>query len=95
LFRELRSGVGFVDIAVIRRAVTHLVELKVLRSTFTGARQLQAYKRTEHRRDGWLVVFDGRPFTRKTPLQSKLRVSEGIIRTVTVDISPAVPSRIR
>lgn len=93
--RELKSGVGFVDIAVLRGAVTHLLELKVLRSKFAGVRQLQAYMRTERRRIGWLVIFDGRTLGKKPPLPPVLRVPEGAIRIVIVDISPAVPSRIR
>ncbi len=95
LVRELNSGVGFVDIAVLRGTTLHLLELKVLRSKFTGARQLQAYMRTERRRVGWLVVFDGRAPNKKPPLRPVLAVPEGAIRTVTVDISPVAPSRIR
>lgn len=95
LVRELKSGVGFVDIAVLRGRLMHLLELKVLRSKFTGAHQLQAYMRTERRPVGWLVVFDGRAPDKKPPLPPVLAVQEGAIRTVIVDINPVVPSRIR
>ena len=61
VLRELRSGVGYVDLALIRSGVLHLLELKILRNSFRGAAQLQSYMETEQRREGWLVVFDARP----------------------------------
>ncbi len=72
----------------------HLLELKILRFKFFGARQLQAYMRTERRRIGWLVVFDSRPPDKKLPLPPVLPVPEGAIRVVSVDISPAAPSHV-
>jgi hypothetical protein len=94
VFRELKSGVGFVDIAVVRGQVIHLLELKVLRSRLTGASQLRAYMRTEQRSIGWLIVFDSRPAIWNRHLPSVLRVAEGTIRVLAVDIRPTVPSRI-
>src|SRR5205807_10581538 len=93
--RELQSGVGFVDIVVLRGAAMHLLELKVLRSRFLGDHQLRAYMRNEGRRTGWLVLFDGRNPNRRRPLPLKLAVPEGAIRILIVDINPSAPSRIR
>lgn len=92
-FREVGSGIGFVDIVVVLSTVPHLLELKVIRSEITGANQLQSYMRTEVRNSGWLVLFDARPHEKRyeeTP--SRIDVPEGCIRVLSIDINPIPPS---
>jgi hypothetical protein len=96
LLRELFSGIGFVDFVVMFGSVQHLVEMKVLQSTFTGVAQLAVYMGTENRPEGWLVVFDARPFNRRgAPLPERIDTSAGTVRVVVIDINPVPPSRHR
>lgn len=93
LFRELPSGIGFVDLVVMLGTVPHLVELKIQKSKFTGPAQLEDYMMKENRKEGWLVVFDARPDSKKTPVPNVIRTRSGVIRVVVVDINPTPPSR--
>lgn len=93
LIQELKSGVGFVDIAVVRSAMMHLLELKVLRSNLVGISQLRTYMRIEGRPNGWLLLFDARPSGKRIPVPQMKSVPEGTIRIILVDIRPEAPSR--
>ena len=95
LLRELASGVGFVDMAIILGSVLHLVELKVLqRGTFSGVSQLRQYMRTEKRRQGWLVVFDARRQDKQEPLPLSTHTRDGTIRILVININPPAPSKL-
>lgn len=95
LLREVASGVGFVDVAIILARVLHLIELKVLqRGSFTGAAQLTQYMQTEQRRCGWLVVFDARRHERQVPLPQKINTAQGIVWILVININPVAPSRL-
>jgi hypothetical protein len=93
LLRELASGVGFVDVVVMFGAVPHLVEMKILRGTFSGVAQLQAYMKTEKRTQGWLVVFDARAHGRRPSLPAVIRTKAGTVNVVVIDVNPLAPSR--
>jgi len=94
LIRELLSGVGFVDFAIILSKVQHLIEVKILTRDFKGVSQLAHYMKNERRRNGWLLVLDARmPSQRKVAIQSKLLLPEGLIRVFPIDINPIAPSR--
>jgi hypothetical protein len=94
IIREVKSGVGFVDVAIVRSTVQHLLELKILRSKLVGVNQLRTYMRIEHRPIGWLMLFDARPSGNRTPVPPVQSVPEGVIRIVLVDIRPDAPSRV-
>jgi hypothetical protein len=93
LFRELASGVGFADVVVMLGRVAHLIEIKILRSGFTGPAQLESYMVNENRREGWLVIFDARKTSRKSPLPEVISRPGGTIKVIVIDINPVVPSR--
>jgi hypothetical protein len=93
VLRELTSGIGFVDVAIIFSSVPHLIEMKVLTKVFAGPSQLAVYMRNEQRREGWLVVLDARPLASKTTIPGIIQVPEGIVRVVVADINPAAPCR--
>ena len=93
VLREMASGIGFVDIAVILSNIPHLIELKVLKSSLKGVNQLSTYMRTEARKVGWLVVFDARHTSRKAPLPSKIKTPAGLVNVICIDINPMLPSR--
>lgn len=94
VFREVGSGVGFVDIMVILSKVPHLIELKILKGKLSGASQLQTYMRTERKSKGWLVLFDARPHqTRKEEIPEVITVPEGAIKIMIIDICPVAPSQ--
>lgn len=94
MFREVGSGIGFVDIVVMLSTTPHLIELKILRGKMTGASQIQTYMRTEDRRTGWLILFDARPDnSREGEIPESLDVPEGRIKIVVVDINPVPPSK--
>jgi hypothetical protein len=93
VLREMASGIGFVDIAVILSTIPHVIELKVLKSTLRGVNQLTTYMRTEARKVGWLVVFDARHTSRKPPLPLKIKTSGGLVNVICIDINPIPPSR--
>jgi hypothetical protein len=90
--RELFSGIGFVDTAVIFSAIPHLVELKILNNGLTGTQQLQQYMQTEGRNEGHLLVFDARPQDHKTRLENEIETSAGKIHVHIIDINPPPPS---
>lgn len=93
VLKELFSGVGFVDVAIIISQVAHIIELKILKATMKGAGQLQQYMRNEKRKVGWLILFDARPMSRKNTIPSQIGTPVGIIRTIVIDINPVIPSR--
>jgi hypothetical protein len=95
LFRELKSGTGFVDLVVMLSTIPHLVELKIQRDQFTGPAQLGNYMLIENRKSGWLVVFDARNQSKKTPIPKVVKVASGTIRVIVIDINPVPPSRQR
>ena len=95
LFREIYSGVGFVDIAVMFGNVPHLIELKVLKCQFQGPAQLETYMKNEKRKEGWLLIFDARPHSRKTDLPERMKRKAGTIKIVVVDLNPAPPSSLK
>lgn len=93
LIRELSSGIGFVDIAIILSTVIHLIELKVLTSsTFTGIEQLETYMKIEERTSAWLIIFDANPPGKKPKIPKTVTVDSGIINIVVININPVVPS---
>ena len=92
--RELSSGIGFVDFAVLLTNVPHLVEMKVLTSKFTGVSQIATYMQNEKRQEGWLLVVDARPVNQRNENpQEKINLPQGTVRVVTIDINPDVPSK--
>lgn len=94
VFREVGSGIGFVDIVVMLSTTPHLVELKMLKGKMTGASQIQTYMRTEDRATGWLVFFDARPNdSREEEIPATLDVPEGRISVLIIDINPIPPSK--
>jgi hypothetical protein len=94
VLREVVSGIGFVDIAIVISSVLHLLELKILRSSVVGVDQLAKYMATEGRRRGWLVLFDVRSPDVKSPVTRKLRVASGVIEVLVIDVNPAPPSKL-
>jgi hypothetical protein len=95
IFREVASGIGFVDLAVMLSTTVHLVELKIQRGQFTGPAQLENYMVNESRKSGWLVVFDVRSPSKKTPIPKVVKAAGGTIRVIVLDINPVPPSRQR
>ncbi len=94
--REVASGVGFVDVAIILGSVKHLVELKVLRNgDFSGVAQLTAYMQTEQRRQGWLVIFDARTNDQQGAIPPKVDTKFGIVRILVININPIAPSKLK
>jgi len=90
--REVSSGIGFVDFGVIISSKLHLIEMKIQSSSFEGLGQLQTYMKTEGRKEGWLVVFDARPSSRRDPIPKSVRTKVGIVKVLIVDINPTAPS---
>lgn len=95
VWREVSSGVGFVDVVVVLSRVPHLIELKMMKSRYDGAEQLGEYMKKEGRRVGWLILFDARPPRRKSDIPGMVLVSSGVIRNMTVEINPVPPSRLQ
>lgn len=93
VLREMFSGVGFVDVGVTIGGRIHLVEMKLLRSGFTGASQLDAYMRTEARQRGWLICFDARPPSKRDTIPLSIGTPSGMITVIPIDINPITPSR--
>jgi hypothetical protein len=93
VLREVFSGIGFVDIAIVIRSTIHLIEMKLIRSNFTGVSQLQTYMKTENRKHGWLVYFDARDPTRRDIIPAFLVIPSGKISVVGIDINPIAPSQ--
>lgn len=95
VLREMASGVGWVDIALILSSTPHLMELKILRASSTpGIEQLSTYMRTEERTEGWLVLFDARaPARRNRGIDATKEVSAGTVRVVVIDVNPVAPSQ--
>jgi hypothetical protein len=92
VLREMASGIGFVDIGVILSSKLHLIEMKILSSKFVGVSQLQTYMKTEGGNEGWLVVFDARPLSRREPIPEFVKTGDGIVKVLTIDINPTAPS---
>lgn len=95
ILKEIKSGIGFVDISVVFTSVLHLVELKVLTGTFTGPEQLEQYMKTERRREGSLLVMDAVKPNDKQALPKTIPTPSGIIKVYPVDINPVVPSSLK
>jgi hypothetical protein len=95
LFRELYSGIGFIDIVVMFGTVPHLVELKVQKGKFNGPAQLENYMLNESRREGWLVIFDARDQSMKTAIPETIQKPSGTIRVIVIDINPIAPCRLK
>ena len=93
VLREFLSGVGYVDVGIIFSGIIHLVELKVMSSSFDGVSQLQAYMKTEGRNEGWLVVLDARRSSKRNSIPTKIGTSRGVVRVINIDINPVPPSR--
>jgi len=93
VFREMASGIGFVDIAIILGSAIHLIEMKLIRKQVLGVSQLNTYMRTENRKRGWLVFFDARPAAKRQQIPALIAVPEGKIAVVGIDINPTPPSR--
>jgi hypothetical protein len=91
VLREFASGVGFVDVGISFNGPLHLIELKVLKGQLLGARQLGQYMRLEARKVGWLLLIDARRAGRRAAIPSVIKVPEGVIRTVVVDVNPVPP----
>ncbi len=92
VLREVMSGVGYVDCMVIISSVVHLVEIKILKSTLTGTRQLEEYMRGEQRNIGNLLVIDALRPANKITIPEYIDVKEGRIYIYAIDINPNVPS---
>jgi hypothetical protein len=90
--RELSSGIGFVDLAVILSTALHLIEVKILTKGFLGVEQLEQYMKTENRRKGNLVVLDAMPPDKKIDIPKKIESKYGEINVLVVDINPSPPS---
>ena len=93
MLREFLSGIGYVDVGIILSSIIHLVELKVISSSFDGVSQLQTYMKTEERNEGWLVVLDARPSSKRNSIPVKIETSDGVVRVIHIDINPTPPSR--
>ena len=93
VLREVLSGIGFVDIAIVIRTTIHLIEMKLIRSNFTGVSQLQTYMKTENRKHGWLVYFDARDPTSRDVIPASIVTPSGTISVVGIDINPIAPSQ--
>lgn len=93
ILRELASGVGYVDVAVILSRTLHLIEVKILSREFTGIEQLDAYMTSEGRSVGWLMVMDARKPSKKAAIPERVSVPSGVINVITVDIHPIAPSK--
>jgi hypothetical protein len=93
ILREVSSGVGFIDIAIVLSKTPHLIEMKLVRSHFSGVSQLQTYMRTENRRIGWLVYFDARPAIKRKRIPVLFTVPSGKVNVIGIDINPDAPSQ--
>jgi len=92
--RELKSGIGYVDLLVIISNISHLIELKILTDKYTGIEQLDKYMKTENRKVGHLVLFDARPHSNKSTIPSKIETKAGKIKTYIIEINPIPPSHL-
>jgi hypothetical protein len=95
ILREMASGPGFVDISVILSKTLHLIEIKVLRNSFSGPEQLDQYMKYESRNKGSLLIFDAHPPELKINLPDIIPVKHGIIKLYRADINPPIPSKLR
>lgn len=91
--REIASGIGFIDIGVVLTRVLHIVELKVLTKSFIGPGQLEQYMRTEGRSQGYLLVVDALPPSKKIAVPDRIQTSAGTITVTVVDVNPLAPSK--
>lgn len=92
VIRELSSGIGFVDVAVMLSASLHLIEVKILTKGFLGVEQLEQYMKTENRRKGNLVVIDAMSPDKKIAIPTKINSVNGEIKVLVIDINPPSPS---
>jgi hypothetical protein len=90
VLRELASGIGFVDVGITFGGPIHLIELKILTGRLIGVEQLATYMRTEHRKQGWLLLLEARK-SKKSAIPDRFETPAGSIRTIVVDINPVAP----
>jgi len=95
VLREVGSGTGYVDVlAMFGRSRLYMVELKILRSSRIGGfRQLARYLELHSLAEGWLLLFDTRPWRRRTLVSDHDRIIDGkVVNVVVIDINPPPPS---
>ena len=92
--KEFQSGIGFVDFVVVLSNIPHLVEMKVLKDSFSGVNQLEQYMKTERRSKGSLLVFDSGLSQGKIELPPKIVTATGEIKIYRANINPIPPSRL-
>ncbi len=90
--KEFQSGIGFVDFVVVLSTIPHLIEMKVLKDSFSGANQLEQYMKTERRNRGSLLVFDSGLSQVKIDLPPRIETATGKIKVYRADINPKPPS---
>lgn len=78
--RELSSGIGFVDLAVIFSSTLHLIEVKILTKGFLGIEQLDQYMKTENRNKGNLIVLDAMTSVNKVEIPREINGKYGKIK---------------
>jgi hypothetical protein len=93
VFRELSSGTGFVDVVIQLSRANHLVEIKVLKTKFTGPEQLVDYMKKEGRAQGWLVIFDARPESAQKGVPTQIRTQGRTVKVIHININPVAASR--
>ncbi len=93
VFREVESGIGYIDLVVLLARTPHLIEVKLLKGKLEGPNQLATYMATESRQEGWLIVLDVRPPSRQSPVQEKFVLPAGVVKVVVVNLNPVAPSR--
>lgn len=97
--QELGNGDGFVDLLVNFLGVDYIVELKVVGATWSigeakkGLKQLDDYMMNYRRQEAFLVVFDGRTTSRGEQFEAEYRLTNGIVKVVTVRVHFEAPSR--
>jgi hypothetical protein len=94
VWREIFSGIGFIDVVVVLSRIPHLIELKIMKGRYNGAAQLRDYMKRESRRTGWLILFDARPQGRKYRVPARVAGNGSHIRNIIVEINPIAPSRL-
>lgn len=92
VLRELYSGIGFVDVAVVIGRSVHLMEIKIIEGSIVGIEQIGDYMQTENRNEGWLVLFDARPEAKKKSIESHIILPHGTVHILPININPIKPS---
>jgi hypothetical protein len=60
-----------------------------------GPAQLGTYMNHKRRREGWLVFFDARKPSMRTPVPKTVKHGSSTIRTLLIEINPIPPSKQR